>query len=159
MKRRRARNPGAIRAVRVLPEAEVVEHWARLYEGGKHAGDKAWRGQHVGKSERWIEAEIPHELYNADFNDEDANLSDSQRARAQAYAASAGRLPPGMASYRAGSERKQAFVSDGNHRAHASFLRGEETARFYMPEPDYRRLVEGHPDRVASNPRKSRKRR
>ncbi len=36
--------------------------------------------------------------------------------------------------------RGRAYVSDGNHRAYASYLRGEPTARFFMPVHEWERF-------------------
>lgn len=139
-----------VRVVRQLPEAEVLAEWARLYLEGKHAGYvQRAPDVHRGRSATWVEVEIPHDLYDADWNTEEASLSPHQETRARDYAARSGRLPPGMALFPARRRRStRAWISDGNHRAYASWLRGEPVARFYMPRPDYDRFVAAHQDRL-----------
>jgi hypothetical protein len=54
-----------------------------------------------------------------------------------------GPLPPGIAGYmgrRAKRGLRKLFVSDGNHRAYAAFLRGSPTARFYVPLKEWRQF-------------------
>jgi hypothetical protein len=90
---------------------------------------------------------VPHDLYDADWNTEDGSLSPSQLDRAQRYAITPGPLPPGMAGYkgrRAQRGTKKLFVSDGNHRAYAAFLRGSPTARFYVPQNEWRLFQKMH---------------
>ena len=134
-----------IQFIRSVSEDEAIAIWAAAYLEGKHKGygtDVVGLSEnHRGKSPVWVEVAIPHNLYDADWNNEDTQLSDDQEARARRYAASVGRFPPGMASFRKSSKSGKAYISDGNHRAYASFLRGEPTARFLMPLPDYERYV------------------
>ena len=134
-----------IQFIRSISEDEAIAIWAAAYLEGKHKGygtDVVGLAEnHRGKSPVWVEVAIPHNLYDADWNNEDTQLSDDQEARARRYAASVGRFPPGMASFRKSSKSGKAYISDGNHRAYASFLRGEPTARFLMPLPDYERYV------------------
>jgi hypothetical protein len=96
----------------------------------------------------WAEVAIPHDLYNADWNVEatphEELLSADQLARARRYAAQATMLPPGMATFTGRGKAPRAYVSDGNHRAFAAYLRGEPTARFFMAMPDYQRFAERH---------------
>ena len=146
---RRRRNPSETRPhlLRLVPEEEVVSTWAALYAKGKHKGHAAPDlERHLGKSPVWAEVAIPHNLYNADWNTEAAPpeelLSEDQLARARLYAARATKLPPGMAAFTGRAKTLRAYVSDGNHRAFAAYLRGEPTARFFMPLPDYERFVE-----------------
>ena len=131
--------------IRTLPEAEVVSRWAELYAAGKHKGYAAPKiDQHLGRDATWVEVEIPHDSYNADWNSEDANLSPTQLKRAEEYARRGGPFPPGMASYNERSARrgiKKVYVTDGNHRAYAAFLSGSPTARFYMPRSDWERFL------------------
>jgi len=132
-----------LREIRRLPEAEVVESWLALHMSGKHAGQSApdvsrW----LGKDKIWVEVAIPHELYDADWMIQNG-LSESKLKRAEKYAQQPGPLPPGMATYNERSFKRgirQVFVQDGNHRALASSLRGEPTARFYMPLNDWQRF-------------------
>jgi hypothetical protein len=140
-----------LREIRRLPEAEVLRQWLALYVAGKHAGivKNPDPSHYLGHDSMWVEVEIPHDLYDADWNTEDADLSQTQMDRALKYAAVPGRLPPGMASYRgrgAKRGRKKVYVSDGNHRAYAAYLRGDPAARFYMPLSEwltFRKTVEG----------------
>jgi len=130
------------REIRRLSEAEVLARWAELYAAGKHAGlDKPPVSAYVGRDPVWVEVAIPHDLYNADWNSADADLSPTQMTRAQKYAQRPSALPPGMASFRGRRNAGKAWVSDGNHRAYAAFLRGEPTARFYMPLGDWQRFI------------------
>ena len=133
-----------MKEIRTLPEVEVIRRWADLYAAGKHKGyappDPA---QYLGRDSTWVEVEVPHDLYDAEWNTEGSDLSAAQRARAERYAATPGALPPGIASYkgrRATRGLKTLFVSDGNHRAYAAFLRGRPTARFYVPLNEWRRF-------------------
>jgi hypothetical protein len=129
-----------MREIRTLPEAEVISRWAELYAAGKHKGYAApILNQYVGRDATWVEVEVPHELYDADWNTEDAALTSGQLRRAEQYAQMPGPLPPGMASFRGrGMRLKKLHVSDGNHRAYAAFLRGSPTARFYVPQNEWR---------------------
>ena len=134
-----------IRELRRLPEAKVIAHWIELFVAGKQAGyAKPDPSAYIGKDPTWVEVEIPHDLYSADWNQEDADLSSSQLERASKYARAGGALPPGMATYsgrrRKGKPTGKAFVADGNHRAYAAFLRGDPVARFYMPLGDLERF-------------------
>lgn len=90
-----------LREIRRLPEEEVVRRWIDLYVSGKHAGrslpDPA---RYLGQDDVWVEVEIPHDLYDADWNTEGADLSPAQLERATRYSITPGKLPPGMASYR-----------------------------------------------------------
>lgn len=135
-----------MRVIRKLPEKDVIHNWMMLYVSGKHAGYRAPDpSQYVGKDQTWVEVEIPHELYDADWNTESEGLglSIAQLERASKYASTPGPLPPGMATYNARSARRgvrKVFVGDGNHRAYAAYLRGEPTARFYMPASDWERF-------------------
>jgi hypothetical protein len=145
---RRRRNPEAqVQMLRTVPEDEVIETWASLYREGKHKGyDDPDLSQHRGRSATWVEVTIPHNLYDADWNTDPVPpedlLSESQLARAKKYAAQAGKLPPGMATFSTARRKsRRAYISDGNHRAFAAYLRGEPTARFFMPLPDYERFV------------------
>lgn len=117
-----------LREIQRLPEAEVIRQWAELYAAGKHAGKaKPNLDQYLGRDPTWVLVEIPHDLYTADWNDPDGfGLSSSQLKRAERYALQEGRLPPGMASFRGRRRRALAFVSDGNHRAYAAYLRGPD---------------------------------
>lgn len=115
-----------------------------LYVAGKHAGYKPPdASQYLGRDATWVEVEIPHEMYNADWNSDGMGLSPTQIERASKYAKEPGPLPPGMASYNARSAKRgirHVFVSDGNHRAYAAYLRGDPAARFYMPLNDWERF-------------------
>ncbi len=71
-------------------------------------------------------------------------------ARARAYAARSGRLPPGIAKYGRiyqGTWRPprirtgKGYVADGNHRVLAAMMRGDRAIRMYMPLLDYVALV------------------
>jgi len=128
------------REIRALPEAEALRRWADLYAAGKHAGiARADPTPYLGRDATWVEVEVPHDLYNADWNTE-GGLSTRQVARAEEYARRPGPLPPGMASYRGRRLKKKIYVWDGNHRAYAAFLRGSPTARFYMPRSEWERF-------------------
>ena len=130
-----------MREIRTLPEAEVIRRWADLYAAGKHKGYAPPKlDQYVGRDSTWIEVEVPHDLYDAEWNTE-GGLSEGQIKRAEKYAQMAGPLPPGMAGYGGRSAKRKygkLFVYDGNHRAHAAFLRGSPTARFYVPLKEWR---------------------
>jgi hypothetical protein len=131
----------ALKEIRMLPETEVIRRWAELYAAGKHHGyAPPSAGQYVGRDSTWIEVEVPHDLYNADWNSEEANLSSAQTARAERYARTPGPLPPGMAGFKGKRGQRRLYVSDGNHRAYAAFLRGYDTARFYVPLVEWRRF-------------------
>lgn len=133
-----------MREIRTLPEAEVIRRWAELHAAGKHKGYALPNPEpYLGRDGTWIEVEVPHALYDADWNTESADLSSAQIARAERYARMPGTLPPGMAGYlgrRAKRGGRKLFVSDGNHRAYAAFLRGSPTARFYVPLNEWRRF-------------------
>lgn len=137
-----------LREIRRLPEAEAIARWAELFAAGKQAGyarpDASVYG-FLGRDPTWVEVEIPHDLYSAEWNQEDPALSSAQLERASEYARRPGRLPPGVALYsgrrRKGKPTGKAFVADGNHRAYAAFLRGEPAARFYMPLADWKRFA------------------
>lgn len=120
----------------------MIRRWAELYAAGKHKGYAAPDlSQYIGGDATWIEVEVPHDLYDADWNEEDASLSPAQRACAERYAQAPGPLPPGIAGYqgrRAKRGLRSLRVSDGNHRAYAAFLRGSSTARFYVPLKEWR---------------------
>jgi hypothetical protein len=135
-----------MREIRTLPEAEIIRRWAELYAAGKNKGIAAPDlKQHLGRDSTWVEVEVPHDLYDADWNTEDAGLSPAQLKRAEQYAKQPGALPPGMASYRDRSKKRgvrKLYVSDGNHRAYAAFLRGSPTARFYVPLKEWRSFQE-----------------
>lgn len=129
--------------IRTLPEAEVIRRWADLYAAGKHKGyAPPLLDQYLGRDSTWIEVEVPHDLYDADWNEEDGSpLSEAQVARAERYARTPGPLPPGIAGYmgrRAKRRLKKLRVSDGNHRAFAAYLRGDPAARFYVPLKEWR---------------------
>jgi hypothetical protein len=129
------------RAIRTLSEAEVIAHWADLYAAGKHSGyAKPGPTQYLGYDDVWIEIEVPHEFYSADWNADGADLSPAQIARAEKYARMPGPLPPGMAHFTGRRLKKKIFVTDGNHRAYAAFLRGSPTARFYMPRNEWEKF-------------------
>src|SRR5262245_8531513 len=117
-----------MRVIRTLPEAEVIRRWAELYAAGKHKGYAVPNPEpYLGRDATWVEVEVPHDLYDADWNTDNASLSHTQRERAERYAQMPGQLPPGIAGYqgrRAKRGVKKLFVSDGNHRAYAAFLRG-----------------------------------
>jgi hypothetical protein len=133
-----------VREIRTLPEAEVIRRWAELYAAGKHKGYAAPNPEpYLDRDSTWIEVEVPHDLYDADWNTDDADLSPKTIARAERYAQMSGALPPGIAGYmgrRAKRGVRKLFVSDGNHRAYAAFLRGSPTARFYVPLNEWRRF-------------------
>lgn len=97
--------------------------------------------QYLGQDDTWVEVEIPHEFYEADWNAPEAELSPAQIEYATAYARRPGPLPPGMASFNGRDARKKVCVIDGNHRAHASHLRGETGARFYMPAKEWEHFL------------------
>lgn len=135
-----------LREIRRLPEHEVIARWMELYVAGKHRGYAAPSAEpYLGRDATWVEVEIPHDLYNADWNSPDASLSPAQIERAERYARQPGRLPPGMANFK-GRRTNRAFVSDGNHRAYASYLRGDQGARFYMPLGEWQRFLAAHPE-------------
>lgn len=128
------------REIRTLPEAEVIRRWAELYAAGKHKGyAKPLLSQYLGKDATWVEVEVPHDLYAADWNTQDF-LSEAQLDRAERYARTPGPLPPGMALFGGRRGQTKLFVTDGNHRAYAAFLRGNPAARFYVPQGDWRRF-------------------
>ena len=130
------------REIRALPEAEVIRRWAELYVGGKHAGYAAPNtSQYTGRDSMWVEVEVPHALYNADWNtDTETVLSGAQTERAERYARTPGTLPPGIALFKGRRGQRRLYVADGNHRAYAAFLRGKPTARFYVPQNEWRRF-------------------
>lgn len=129
------------REIRTLSEAEAIQHMVKL-----NATDDGYvlvpsPGQYLGRDSTWVEIEVPHDLYEAEWNSPDAGLSRAQRERAERYAfAIPGLLPPGMASFEGDQGQRKLRVSDGNHRAYASFLRGSPTACFYIPQKDWRRF-------------------
>lgn len=133
----------AVRLIRRLPEAEAIETWLKLHLAGKHKGIGAAPGpdRFMGKDATWVEVEIPHTLYNADWNSEDTSLSQAQIDRALRYAAMPGRLPPGMATFSGRRGVKKVWAQDGNHRAYAAYLRGEPAARFLMPFCHWERFL------------------
>ena len=129
-----------MREIRTLSEAEVIRRWAELYAAGKHKGyAKPDLNQYLGRDATWVEVEVPHDLYNADWNSEDP-LSATQLDRAERYAQMPGPLPPGLALFKGRKKQRKLYVADGNHRAYAAFLRGSPTARFYVPLNDWRRF-------------------
>ena len=134
------------REIRTLPEAEVIRRWAGLYAAGKHKGyAMPTADSYLDRDPTWIEVEVPHDLYDADWNTEDARLSPAQLARAERYARLPGPLPPGMAGYQGRRVKRglpKLYVSDGNHRAYAAYLRGAPTARFYVPLNEWRLFQE-----------------
>ncbi len=135
----------APREIRRLSEAEVIRQWLALYAAGKHKGYAPPSPAHyLGRDATWVEVEIPHDLYNADWNDADRSLPLSQKQvdRSLKYAGTSGSLPPGMASYKGRRARGKVFVTDGNHRAYAAYLRGDPAARFYMPAIEWERFHE-----------------
>lgn len=130
-----------MREIRTLPEAEVIRRWADLYAAGKNKGyAKPNLSQYIGLDSTWVEVEVPHDRYNAEWNTEDADLSSAQLERGERYARMPGPLPPGMALFKGRRGQRKLYVSDGNHRAYAAFLRGSPTARFYVPLNDWRRF-------------------
>ena len=87
-----------MRQIRTLSEAEVIRRWADLYAAGKHKGYAPPNPEpYLGRDSTWVEVEVPHDLYDADWNTEGTNLSAAQIARAERYARMPGPLPPGMA--------------------------------------------------------------
>jgi hypothetical protein len=135
-----------MKEIRTLSEAEVLRRWADLYAAGKHKGYAPPNPEpYLGRDATWVEVEVPHDLYDADWNTDEASISSTQRARAARYAQEPGPLPPGMASYQGRRAKRgvpKLYVSDGNHRAYAAFLRGYPAARFYMPQNEWRRFQE-----------------
>lgn len=124
-----------LREIRRLPEATVIERWLALHRAGKHQGKDSdpHAERFTGLDGTWVEVEIPHEHYSADWNVEpDAPQSAERIARSARYASAETPLPPGMALFN-GRRKRRAFIADGNHRAYAAFLRGDSAARFYMP--------------------------
>ena len=140
----------SVKEIRTLTEAEVLRRWAELYAAGKHKGYAAPNlEQYLGRDTTWIEVEVPHDLYDADWNTEDPSLSPAQLKRAEEYARLPGPLPPGMAAYmgrRAKRGLKKLWVADGNHRAYAAFLRGSPAARFYVPLTEWRHFQQVQPE-------------
>jgi hypothetical protein len=131
-----------MRVIRTLPEAEVIGRWSELYAAGKHKGyAPPTPEQYLGRDATWVEVEVPHDLYDADWNNADTTLSSAQQQRADGYAKQAGVLPPGMAGFKGRRRTKKLYVSDGNHRAYAAFLRGEPAARFYVPQNEWRAFL------------------
>ena len=125
------------REIRTLTEAEALRRWAELYAAGKHAGiARPDPSPYLGIDSTWVEVEVPHDFYDADWNTE-GDLSPRQLARAEEYARRPGPLPPGMASYKGRRLKRKIRVWDGNHRAYAAFLRGSPTAHFYMPRSEW----------------------
>lgn len=128
------------REIRLLSEADVLRRWAAL----QPSEDRGYvrvvdASQYRGVDPNWIEVEIPHGLYAADWNSS-AELSPRQVERASEYARWLGPLPPGMAAYdtwRSLQGLRKVVVVDGNHRAHAAHLRGAAVARFYMPVKEW----------------------
>jgi integrase len=138
--------------VKRVSEASVIRHWAQLYGQGKHKGYAPPNLQRfVGKSKVWVQVDIPHDRYDADWNSEHSTgLNAAQEKRARRYAAQRGPLPPGIALYSGRSARRgktTVYVQDGNHRAYAAYLRGSPTATFYMPLPDWERFQATNPRR------------
>ena len=130
------------RLIRSLTESQALAHWADLYAAGKHRGKATPNlDQYLGLDTTWVEVEIPHAFYDADWNTPDWNLSSAQMERAERYAHTPGRLPPGIALYKGRRLIGKVRVFDGNHRAHAAFLRGDRGARFYMPKSDWERFL------------------
>lgn len=133
-----------MRQIRTLSEAEVLRRWADLYAAGKHKGYAPPNPEpYLGRDSTWVEVEVTHDLYDADWNTEDVDLSPKTIERAERYAQMPGTLPPGMAGYMGRRAKRgvgKLFVSDGNHRAYAAFLRGSPTARFYVPLNEWRRF-------------------
>ena len=134
-----------MREIRTLPEVEVIRRWAELYAAGKHKGkSRPLLEFYVGLDPTWVEVELSHDDYEADWNEEfvdAAPLSQDQISRAERYARTPGPLPPGMARYTGQSAQRRRLklrVHDGNHRAYAAFLRGSPTARFYVPLNEWR---------------------
>lgn len=129
-----------LREIRRLPETTVIETWLKLHLAGKHKGlgQDPIASRFIGLDDTWVEVEIPHDQYNAEWNMSDANLSPAQVDRSLKYAAQPGALPPGMATFN--GRRKKAYVADGNHRAYAAHLRGLPVARFYMPLKHWERF-------------------
>jgi hypothetical protein len=123
------------REIRRLPEAEAIRHWEELYVKGGYRVLGA--SQYLGQDDTWIEVEIPHDRYAADWNDAAITLAPWQIDRASEYARRSSQLPPGMANFNG----RSLVVTDGNHRAHAAYLRGDPTARFYMPLCDWERFL------------------
>jgi hypothetical protein len=131
-----------LREVRRLTEEEAVLRWAELYVAGKHAGYATPDPSlYLGRDLVWVEVEIPHALYDADWNTRGAELSPAQVERATRYAIQSGRLPPGMAGYRGNRLRGKVYVTDGNHRAYAAYLRRDPVARFFMPANEWERFL------------------
>jgi len=119
----------------------VIRRWADLYAAGKHKGYAAPNPEpYLGRDKTWVEIEVPHDLYDADWNTEASNLSQKQLERAERYARMPEPLPPGIALFKGRRGQKKLYVSDGNHRAYAAFLRGSPTARFYVPQNEWRRF-------------------
>src|ERR1043165_6093021 len=115
-------------ALRRVPEQTVIDRYLELFSAGKHAGKNSnpVAERFMGIDPMWVEVEIPHDQYNADWNTDGATadrLSRDQIRRAITYSKQPGELPPGMATFNGRSNR--AYVSDGNHRAYASYLRGK----------------------------------
>ena len=60
-----------MREIRTLPEAEVIRRWAELYAAGKNKGIAAPElKQHMGRDSTWVEVEVPHDMYDAEWNTE-----------------------------------------------------------------------------------------
>lgn len=128
------------RVIRTLPEIEVLQHFVKRNTGDGYVLVPS-PGQYLGRDATWVEVEVPHELYEADWNRPDARLSPAQRERAERYARVMPEpLPPGMASFEGAEGQTKLRVSDGNHRAYAAFLRGNATARFYVPQVEWLRF-------------------
>lgn len=128
--------------IRSLPKGEAVRTWRKLWLAGKHKGEKldsVLERSLFRRGERWVEAEVPLELLDADMR-EAKSIS-----RVQSYASRKTPFPPGIAGMGQRALRRglvKASLRDGNHRYHAAVLRGDFTMRVLMPQEDWERLLE-----------------
>ena len=131
-------------ALQRVNRSYVARRYSIIVSRGRHGrapGNEVTLVDIPEESRDWILAYVPIRALNYQTRQESGT---PRIARARAYAARSGPLPPGIAKYGKFAIRrgfKQAFVSDGNYRVMAATLRGDLAIRMYMPLPDYVALV------------------
>lgn len=142
-------NPSRIIIKDRISAEKVHRLWKKLYLQGKHKGlvDREPYNPVFKRATEFFLVSVPHALYDAHYQ-EDFGLSPAHKKRSSQYAKRKSALPPGIATYSSRSFRRKSptlFVSDGNHRAFASFLRGDQTFNLYVPVSDMKLFEKNFP--------------
>lgn len=127
-----------------MTDAQAYSLYRKAYREGRHGQEPLEMTARMFSTRpgAWVIAHVPLEAL--DYQTEE-DSGPERIALAWRYAKTPGAFPPGVAVYGERSRRKgvkRASVLDGNHRALASFYRGDCAALMLMPEDDFVALVE-----------------